>query len=202
MLSNEATPASAGANKLSQTLSRTSLKRVEIGLFKPFQAKPQQVFRNLCGVVTPRSVGSTPAPLRLDDWTDRYGIDTVVAFETRMPKRIAPACERTRTAILTHTLTHGSPLAERLQHHIGNCVVRDPGHSQASQLLGQPRTRRGASRQKQAAHGHTERMAATSLSRASTASAARVTGGCYPMVWRLSGCRGNPSSGIGSHGAA
>jgi phage terminase large subunit-like protein len=66
-----------------------------------------------------------------DDWTDRHGIDTVIAFETRMPKRLAPACERTRTAILNQALSHGGPLSQRLETHIGNCVIRDTPYGTA-----------------------------------------------------------------------
>ena len=48
--------------ELSQSLARSPLN--EIGFSKTFCGAPTAGLQNLCGVVTPRSVGSTPAPLR------------------------------------------------------------------------------------------------------------------------------------------
>ena len=61
----------------------------------------------------------------IDDWVDLYGENLVVAFETRMAKRMAPACERARAGVLDLSLTYGGPLAARLAQHIDNCVIRE-----------------------------------------------------------------------------
>jgi phage terminase large subunit-like protein len=58
----------------------------------------------------------------LDEWTERYG-EVVVAFETRQPSRMAPACERTEAGLQDGTFTFGGPLAQILAAHFGNCVT-------------------------------------------------------------------------------
>lgn len=60
----------------------------------------------------------------VDEWVDRYGEDMVVAFETRQPSRLAPACERTKASLLAGELAIGGPLAGELAKHFGQCVVR------------------------------------------------------------------------------
>lgn len=59
----------------------------------------------------------------LDEWTEKYG-EVVVAFETRQPSRMAPACERTEAGLQDGTFNYGGPLAPVLVAHFGNCVVK------------------------------------------------------------------------------
>lgn len=60
----------------------------------------------------------------LDEWVDRYGEDRVVAFETRQPSRMAPACDRTKAAFLGGEIGIGGPLSQELLAHFGNAVTR------------------------------------------------------------------------------
>jgi phage terminase large subunit-like protein len=60
----------------------------------------------------------------LDEWVDRYGEDRVVAFETRQPSRMAPACDRTKAAFLGGEIGIGGPLSLELLAHFGNAVTR------------------------------------------------------------------------------
>ncbi len=58
----------------------------------------------------------------LDGWAELYG-ERVVEFETKQPKRTAPACERFRAGVLDGRLTHGGQ--SLLAEHVGNCVARE-----------------------------------------------------------------------------
>lgn len=64
----------------------------------------------------------------LDEWTERYGGEEedgpVLAFETRQPSRMAPACERTKAALHGGELDIGGPLAGELAKHLGQCVAK------------------------------------------------------------------------------
>lgn len=59
----------------------------------------------------------------IDEWRDRYGEEIVLDFETKQPKRMAPACERFETAARERTLSHGGD--ETLSAHIGHCVAKE-----------------------------------------------------------------------------
>lgn len=61
----------------------------------------------------------------LDSWADLYGEERVLAFETKQPKRMAPACEKAETAFNEAQITYGGPLAKELSIHLGNCVRRE-----------------------------------------------------------------------------
>jgi phage terminase large subunit-like protein len=60
----------------------------------------------------------------IDEWIDLYG-EIVVLFETKQPTRMAPACERTRTAALDGKFSYGGPHAGELAAHFGHCVARE-----------------------------------------------------------------------------
>lgn len=59
----------------------------------------------------------------LDAWEERFGEDMVVAFETRQPKKMAPACERCREAIQERRVRIVGPLAREAVKHFGNCFA-------------------------------------------------------------------------------
>jgi phage terminase large subunit-like protein len=61
----------------------------------------------------------------LDLWSDLYGEERVLAFETKQAKRMAPACERTQLAVQEGGLRFGGPLTDILAMHFGNCVRRE-----------------------------------------------------------------------------
>jgi hypothetical protein len=54
-------------------------------------------------------------------WEDRYG-QTVVRFDTFVPSRMVPACNRFYAAVTEQTLTHDG--SEVLGRHLGNAVTR------------------------------------------------------------------------------
>ena len=58
----------------------------------------------------------------LDEWAELYG-ERVVEFETRMPSKMAPACERAEAGLKDSEFTYGGPLASVLAGHFGNCVA-------------------------------------------------------------------------------
>lgn len=59
----------------------------------------------------------------IDRWTEIYGAEVVVAFDTNQRVRMAPACDRFSVGVLTGTLTHdGDPVLAR---HIGHCVAKE-----------------------------------------------------------------------------
>ena len=60
----------------------------------------------------------------IDEWSDRWD-ELVVLFETKQPTRMAPACERLRTAAAEGKFSYGGPLAGELQSHFGHCVARE-----------------------------------------------------------------------------
>jgi phage terminase large subunit-like protein len=66
-----------------------------------------------------------------DVWADEYGAETVVEFETRQPKRMAPACERVRAGVLDGTVKFAGPLVGILLEHFGNCVAKDTPYGTA-----------------------------------------------------------------------
>jgi phage terminase large subunit-like protein len=58
----------------------------------------------------------------IEQWDQTYG-SVVVLFETNQPRRMAPACDRFRSAVLEGGLTHdGDPALAR---HVANCVIRE-----------------------------------------------------------------------------
>lgn len=59
-----------------------------------------------------------------DEWAGLYG-DRVVMFDTKRTSDMAPACERTRSALNDGTLRFGGPLAVTLAEHFGNCVATE-----------------------------------------------------------------------------
>lgn len=64
----------------------------------------------------------------LDYWTELYGgpdeDGPVLAFETRQPSRMAPACERTKSGMQGGELAIGGELAGELARHFSQCVTR------------------------------------------------------------------------------
>jgi phage terminase large subunit-like protein len=57
----------------------------------------------------------------IDQWTDLYGEERVVAFDTKQVKRFAPACERFRTGVQERRVSHnGHPI---LAQHVGNAQI-------------------------------------------------------------------------------
>lgn len=58
----------------------------------------------------------------IDEWQARFGEQAIsLEFETRQPKRMAPACERFREAVLEHRLSHDG--GQVLGEHVGNSVA-------------------------------------------------------------------------------
>ena len=58
----------------------------------------------------------------IEEWFDRFE-GAVVEFETKQPKRMAPACERFQIDALQEKITHtGDAL---LAEHVGNCLAKD-----------------------------------------------------------------------------
>jgi phage terminase large subunit-like protein len=57
-----------------------------------------------------------------DEWTERYG-EKVVMFETKQPKRMAPACERFQTGAKEGKVSHNGH--EVLARHVGHCVGKE-----------------------------------------------------------------------------
>lgn len=58
----------------------------------------------------------------IDEW-DRTYDSIVLLFETNQPQKMAPACDRFRSAVLEGGLTDdGDPTLGR---HVANCVVRE-----------------------------------------------------------------------------
>jgi phage terminase large subunit-like protein len=58
----------------------------------------------------------------IEQWAETYG-RVVVEFETRQPKRMAPACERFRIDVLEGRLTHTGD--ELLASHVAHCVAKE-----------------------------------------------------------------------------
>ncbi len=60
-----------------------------------------------------------------DFWATEYGEERVVEFPTNRPARMAPACERTQTALQEGEMSFGGLLGNDLAAHFGNCVTRE-----------------------------------------------------------------------------
>jgi phage terminase large subunit-like protein len=59
----------------------------------------------------------------IEEWRSRHGDEAVVEFDTRQPKRFAPACERFAADTLEHRLKHdGDPV---LAAHVGHAIATD-----------------------------------------------------------------------------
>jgi len=61
----------------------------------------------------------------IDVWTELYGDGVVVMFDTNKPVRMAPACERMRSAINDGEAFYGGELGGVLREHFGNCVTKE-----------------------------------------------------------------------------
>jgi phage terminase large subunit-like protein len=60
-----------------------------------------------------------------DRWSEQFGEDMVVEFETRQAKRFAPACERVRAAFADGTVAVTGKLGQELVRHFSQCVAYD-----------------------------------------------------------------------------
>jgi phage terminase large subunit-like protein len=58
----------------------------------------------------------------IEQWSELYG-SRIVEFETRQPRRMAPACERFRTDVLEGRISHTGD--ELLASAVGNCVAKE-----------------------------------------------------------------------------
>lgn len=59
----------------------------------------------------------------IEEWVERWGEDVVVGYPTNVRKRMAEACSRFYSAVVTESLTHDGD--KRLARHLANAVVKE-----------------------------------------------------------------------------
>lgn len=59
----------------------------------------------------------------IQEWEERYGEDVVVGYPTNSRPRMAEACSRFYSAVVTEALTHDDD--ERLARHLSNAIVKE-----------------------------------------------------------------------------